>query len=80
MATVRSEVKDVNIHAMPGIAESESIKNAWELMRNENAQTVPILEEGKLQGLITITDIAKSYMEVHDAHVLANARTEETAF
>ena len=76
LATVRSEVKDVNIHDMPGIEECESIKNAWELLRRENSQTVPILKEGKLEGIITITDIAKSYMEVQDAYVLAKACTK----
>lgn len=76
LSTVRVEVKDLDIHEMAGVSNADSLKNAWDLMREQNSRTVPVLDEGRLEGVISITDIAESYMDVYDAHVLSNARTK----
>ena len=44
-------------------------------MREQNVVTLPIIKEENLEGLITINDIAMSYMEVYDSHILADAKT-----
>ena len=46
-------------------------------MRTQNVNTLPIVQEGNmLEGLITISDIAKSYMDVYDNAILSTARTQ----
>ena len=44
-------------------------------MKEASVVTLPILKEGKLDGLITIGDIARSYMEEHDSHTVSMANT-----
>lgn len=72
---VRTQVKDIEIRETEGVNESISLKKAWTLMREQNVVTLPITKEENLEGLITINDIAMSYMEVYDSHILADAKT-----
>ncbi len=76
LMTVRQEVRDMEINRTPGIKNDESIKRAWDLMQRQNTRSVPILSEGKLEGIISITDIAQSYMDDCDSQVLSDARTK----
>lgn len=74
---VGTQVKDMEIHETPGAEMSMSVKRAWNLMREHNAVTLPITtKDGKLEGLITTGDIAKSYMDAYDNTILAQARTQ----
>ncbi|MDD3796405.1 MAG: DHH family phosphoesterase, partial [Lachnospiraceae bacterium] len=73
---IGTRVKDMEIREVPGVRSNISIKNAWTLMRGQNVFTLPITdEEDKLHGLITINDIAKSYMEEYDSAIVSMART-----
>ncbi|MCR1840189.1 putative manganese-dependent inorganic diphosphatase [Murimonas intestini] len=74
---VGTRVKDMDIRRIAGVSHSISLKKAWNLMRNENVNTLPIVREDNiLEGLITISDIAQSYMDVYDNAILATARTQ----
>ncbi|MCI8400679.1 MAG: putative manganese-dependent inorganic diphosphatase [Lachnospiraceae bacterium] len=75
LATVEPLVRDVELQHIDGVSEELSLKNAWSLMKEANVVTLPILNEGKLDGLITIGDIARSYMEEHDSDTVAVANT-----
>lgn len=44
-------------------------------MKELGVITLPVVKNKKLEGLITITDIATSYMEVVDNHMLEEAET-----
>lgn len=73
---IGTRVKDMEIREVPGVRSNISIRNAWSLMRGQNVFTLPITdEEDHLHGLITINDIAKSYMEEHDSAIVSIART-----
>ena len=74
---VAPRVKDMEIRRIPGVSDHISLKKAWNLMRTQNVNTLPIVQEGNmLEGLITISDIAKSYMDVYDNAILSTARTQ----
>lgn len=76
MNDVRTQVIDIDVGRVEGVGEGISLKKAWEIMRTDDLQTLPIVDgQGFLKGLITIQDIAKSYMDVYDSRVLANAQT-----
>lgn len=75
LADVRTQVKDIEIRKTEGVNKSISIKKAWTLMKDNNVVTLPIVENEKLEGIITIGDIATSYMEVYDSHILSAALT-----
>lgn len=73
---VRTQVRDIEIRETEGVDQDISLKTAWSLMRDENVVTLPITEGNKLAGLITIGDIATSYMDVYDSRILATAKTK----
>ncbi|MCR5653880.1 MAG: putative manganese-dependent inorganic diphosphatase [Ruminococcus sp.] len=69
-------ISDVNFRKIDGISSRISLKRAWEHMRDNNIQTVPILtEQGKIKGILTHGDQARFYMEDQDASALSKART-----
>ncbi len=76
LANVYLQVKDVEINRTPGISSNTSIKEAWSMMKKKNLFTIPVTEGQKLEGVITTTDIATSYMDVYDSHILAEANTQ----
>ena len=73
---VHLQVKDKDIRHIEGVSGHMSIKDAWARMKDENIKTLPVTRGEKLEGLITIGDIATSYMEVYDNNILATARTQ----
>ena len=76
VADVREQVKDMDIRVVPTLRKEMSLKAAWDVMDKETLSTLPILDEEKcLKGLISVADIAKSYMDVYDSEILAKAKT-----
>lgn len=75
LGDVRTQVMDIDVNRVEGVAQDISIKKAWSIMKEDMLQTLPIVEDTQLLGLITIEDIAKSYMDVYDSRVIATART-----
>lgn len=73
---VHLQVKDMDIRKIEGVMDHVSIKEAWSRMKEENIRTLPVTRNNRLEGVITIGDIANSYMEVYDSHTLAHARTQ----
>ena len=76
VADVMTQVKDIEIRKTEGVQGNLSLKQAWNLMRRIGAVTLPITSERKIEGLITIGDIATSYMDVLDSKILAQANTQ----
>lgn len=76
LSSVNLQVKDMDIHKVKGVPGNLSIKEVWKTMKENNMKSMPITQEDELEGLITIGDIATSYMEVYDNHILAKARTQ----
>lgn len=72
---VSPQVRDIDYGHKEGVVGSLSLKKAWNMMKSSGDSTLPILEERRLQGLITIGDIATSYMDVYDNRILARACT-----
>ena len=73
---IGTRVRDMEIREIPGISKDISMKKAWNLMAELNAVTLPIVDtENHLDGIITINDIATSYMEQQDSTIIAKAET-----
>ena len=73
---IGTRVKDMEVRKVPGVRSDISLKNAWTLMTTQNVFTLPITnEENQIKGLITINDIAKSYMEEYDSAIVSVAKT-----
>lgn len=75
IADVGTQVKDIEIRETEGVSKDISLKKAWTLMKDNNVVTLPITKGRELEGLITIGDIANSYMDVYDSRILGRANT-----
>ena len=74
---VTTQVKDIEIRKTKGVSRGISLKNAWGLMQENNVVTLPcVTEEGLLEGVITIGDITKSYMNLYDSSIISKACTK----
>lgn len=76
LSDLRVQIKDVELRKVEGLNGSVSIKTAWARMKELNLKTLPVTREGRLEGLITIGDIATSYMDVYDSFILSASRTQ----
>ena len=74
--SLEPKIADVQFRRTDGIEAGISLKRAWEHMRDEKIQTVPILtKRNKIKGILTLGDQARFYMEDQDAHALSKAKT-----
>ena len=73
---VNPKIRDVDYREMPGIPGSTSLRKAWEIMRDQQIDTLPITSaDNELEGIITVKDIATANMDVFDTGVRATSRT-----
>ena len=73
---VNPKIRDVDYREMPGISGSTSLRKAWEIMRDQQIDTLPITSpDNDLEGVITVKDIATANMDVFDTSVLATSHT-----
>ena len=73
---VNPKVRDVDYREMPGIPGSTSLRKAWEIMRDQKIDTLPVTSaDNELEGVITVKDIATANMDVFDTEILAKSKT-----
>lgn len=76
-SNIGTQVKDMDIRISPDADSSISLKNAWDMMQDNSLVTLPIRDKnGCLEGIITINDIAETYMDTTDSYLLSRARTQ----
>ncbi len=74
---VKTEVRDIDIRKIKGVNKNISLKKAWNTMQEASVVTLPaVTEDNMLEGLITVSDIAQSYMNVYDSSILSKANTQ----
>jgi manganese-dependent inorganic pyrophosphatase len=74
---VGTQIKDITMRKTEGVSSHISMKKAWEMMKILKVVTLPVVNSrNKLEGLIVMGDIAKSYMDVYDNSILSIARTQ----
>ena len=73
---VNPKIRDVDYREMPGIPGSTSLRKAWQIMRDQQIDTLPITSaDNELEGVITVKDIATANMDIFDTGVLAKSKT-----
>lgn len=74
---VKTQVRDIEIRETQGVSRNISLKKAWNLMQDSHATTLPAISaSGVLEGLITVGDITRTYMNVYDSSMLSKANTQ----
>ena len=77
ISDVGTQIKDIAYKRTEGVNSHLSMKKAWEMMKNLNVVTLPVVnDKNKLEGVIVTGDIAMSYMDVYDNSILSTARTQ----
>jgi CBS domain-containing protein len=56
-------VSHVVAHAMVKVAPSDSLKRAMSLMTNHRVRHLPVIDDGKLVGIVSIGDVVKHRLE-----------------
>ena len=77
MPNVGTQVKDMDIYLTPHLEAAMSLKCAWDMMKANGITTLPVVDaEDHLQGVITVNDISRVFMDTEDSMLLANAHTQ----
>lgn len=67
LETVRLSVRDLNFDKIAPVSPDISIMMALELMKKNKLNSLPVVDENdKLCGIVTISDIVSSYIDVWD--------------
>ena len=72
---VRPQIRDVDFRRTPGVDGEMSLRRVWMTMRDENIDTLCVVDGDDLQGMITVKDIATANLNSLDTHILADAKT-----
>ena len=76
LSNVRTRVSDMEIKEVPAVDGKISVKQAYSMMKENDASTLCITNsEGVPEGLITISNIAASDMDVYDNRIVSKAKT-----
>lgn len=72
---IRVQVKDLDLPKVKSVDGKMSIKSAWEYMTTNNLPTLCVTENDRVIGIITITDIARLFMNMLQRDFISNANT-----
>lgn len=76
LETVRLKVEDLDIDKIEPIKGNLSLKRAWNIMRDNHAKSLPVVDDnGRLRGILSISNLTSSYMEIGDNDILGKSKT-----
>jgi manganese-dependent inorganic pyrophosphatase len=79
MENVKAQVQDLNMKMVPTVAPELSLKSTWKIMKEHGITTLCVSKGiGVVEGIITIGDLARTYLEPIDNQELAIAKTPIT--
>ncbi|WP_346895210.1 putative manganese-dependent inorganic diphosphatase [Clostridium sp. UBA7503] len=74
--TVKPQIIDLKIDTVAPIASDISLKMAWSIMKQKNIKTLPVIHPNeKLAGIVSVSNLAASYLDIWDNYVLAKSKT-----
>ena len=76
LETVKLKVEDLDIDTIEPIKAGLSLKNAWNIMRDNHLKSLPVVDEsGRLIGMLSISNLTSSYMDIGDNDILGKSKT-----
>ena len=76
LENIKPQVSDINFYNVPAVYVVDSVKKAWDVMTEHKRQTIPVLyHDHKLAGVVSVSDIAKTYIGMTDGSVLKENKT-----
>ena len=76
LKTVKLKVEDLEFDKITPISPEISLKQAWNIMKDKNIKTLPVADpNGKLLGVLAISNLTSCYMDIWDNRILAKSNT-----
>lgn len=76
LETVRLSVEDLNFDKVAPVSPEISLRMALELMKRNKFNSLPVINENEqLEGVITVSDIISSYIDIWDNSILGKSGT-----
>ena len=76
LETVKLKVEDLDIDTIASILPSLSLKMAWIIMRDNHIKSLPVVDKNeRLVGILSISNLTSSYMDIGDNNILAKSKT-----
>ncbi len=76
LETVKLKVEDLDIDTIASIMPNLSLKMAWIIMRDNHIKSLPVVDKNeRLVGILSISNLTSSYMEIGDNNILAKSKT-----
>ena len=76
LETVKLKVEDLDIDTIASILPELSLKMAWNIMRDNHIKSLPVVDnKNRLVGILSISNLASSYMDISDENILAKSKT-----
>ncbi len=77
LPNVGTQVLDMDIDDTEAAPDDITVRIAWEYMRVNDTVTLPVMSnDGLLEGLITVTDIANYYIDAYTKTIMSEAKTK----
>ena len=74
--SMQPQVKDLDMDLDYGLSKDVSLYKAMEIIQRDDLGALPIVDaEQQLEGIVTLSDITKSYMEIWDDFILGTSGT-----
>ena len=76
LETVRLSIEDLNFDKVAPVSPEVSLRMALELMKRNRLNSLPVINENEqLEGIVTTSDIIKSYIDIWDSNILGRSET-----
>ncbi len=76
LKTVKLKVEDLDYDRTTMFSSDLTLKTAWDLMKQQNTKSAPILDENQhMLGLLSTTNIIQGFMDEWDSDTLAKGKT-----
>lgn len=74
--SVKTQVCDLSIDEISPVSADISIRTAWSIMQKNNVKVLPVAcENGRLLGIVTLSDITDTYMNALSSNTLSAGST-----
>lgn len=76
LATVKTQVSDLKIDVIEPVSSNISLKEAWEILKENRLAVLPVQNEsGIFCGIVSVSDIANAYMSIPANNTLSTSNT-----
>lgn len=76
LETVRLSIEDLNFDKVAPVSSEVSLRMALELMKRNRLNSLPVINENEqLEGIVTSSDIIRSYIDIWDSNILGRSET-----